>query len=143
MSEAKERQYVYALDKMELETVNAKQSTSKGAAITGETMHVGLVHKARGTGSVAHSHANEQFNFVLQGTLQAEIEGKTYLVPKGSVIHIPANVVHSIIATAEEDVIFYVSKDTRHTLGDAVSADGKSTGPRYEAGFEPPKGTSR
>ncbi len=130
-------QYVYALDKMEKQEVHSEVTTSKGAAASGERMHVGLVHKARGTGSRAHSHPNEQFNFVLQGTLQAEIDGKTYLVPKGSVIHIPANKVHSIIATPEEDVIFYVCKDTRHSLGNAIAADGKYDGPRYESGFGP------
>lgn len=137
MSENSETRYVYALDKMDPQIVYGELSTANGAAVSGERMHVGLVHKARGTGSRAHSHPNEQFNFVLQGTLQAEIGGKTYLVPKGSVIHIPANVVHSIIATPEEDVIFYVCKDTTHSLGKGVAADGKYTGPRYEPGFEP------
>ncbi|MBI3936815.1 MAG: cupin domain-containing protein [Betaproteobacteria bacterium] len=135
----KEPQYVHALDKMDQQVVHGEVSTSKGAAVSGARIHVGLVHKARGTGSRPHSHPNEQFNFVLQGTLQAEIDGKTHLVPKGSVIHIPANKIHSIIATPEEDVIFYVCKDTSHTLGNAISADGKYTGPRYEPGFEPKK----
>lgn len=122
---------------MDLQIVYGQPSTAKGASVSGERMHVGLVPKARGTGSRAHSHPNEQFNFVLQGTLQAQIGGKTYLVPKGSVIHIPANVVHSIIATPEEDVIFYVCKDTRHSLGNGVAANSEYAGSRYEPGFEP------
>ncbi len=137
MSVTENVQYVYALDKMNRQPVYEKLSSAEGASVSGESMHVGLVRKARGTGSRPHSHPNEQFNFVLQGTLKAEIDGKTYLVPKGSLIHIPANVVHSIIATPEEDVIFFVCKDARHTLGNAVSADGDYSGPRYESGFEP------
>lgn len=137
MSAKQETQYVYALDKMNQQVVHGEVSTSKGAAVSGERMHVGLVHKARGTGSRLHSHPNEQLNFVLQGTLQAEIDGKTYSCPKGSVIHIPENKVHSIIATPEEDVIFYVCKDTRHSLGNVIAADGKYDGPRYEPGFGP------
>lgn len=139
MTQNTEPQYVFTLDKMNQQWVHPEVSTSKGAAVSGERMHVGLVHKARGTGSRAHSHPNEQFNFVLQGTLQAEIDGKTYLVPKGSVIHIPANKVHSIVATPEEDVIFYVCKDTGHALGGSTTADGKYDGPRYMPGFEPNK----
>ncbi|MEL0107329.1 MAG: cupin domain-containing protein [Rhodospirillales bacterium] len=105
------------------------KSSSFGAAITGETMHVGLIHKAAGTGSKLHNHPNEQFNFVLKGTLQAEIDGQTVLVPEGHVIHIPAKVYHSICATPDEDVIFYVVKDTRHGLA-GPPVDGKEDGPR-------------
>lgn len=137
MSATQKTQYVYALDKIDQQIVYGEVSKSKGTAASGERMHVGLVHKARGTRSRPHSYPNEQFNFVLQGTLQAEINGKTYLVPKGRVIHIPANKVHSIIATPAEDVIFYVCKDTRHTLDNVVAADGKYDGPRYEPGFGP------
>ena len=123
MSTKSEVLYVHALDKMDRQIVNRDLSTSKGASVSGERISVGLVHKARGTGSRSHSHPSEQFNFVLQGTLQAEIEGKTYLIPKGSVVHIPANVAHSIIATPEEDAIFFVCKDTSGSLGDGIASD--------------------
>lgn len=131
------RQHVYDFEKLQKDFVHAETSTSYGSSVTGERMHVGLVHKARGTGSKPHSHPNEQFNFVLRGTLKAYIGGEEYLVPKGCVIHIPANTVHSIVATPEEDVIFFVCKDTRHTLGNVIPADGKYDGPRYEPGFGP------
>ena len=114
---------MHALDKMDRQIVNNDLSTSTGASVSGERMTVGLVHKARGTGSSPHCHPSEQFNFVLQGTLQAEIDGKTYLIPKGSVVDIPANVVHSIIATPEEDAIFFVCKDTSGSLGDGIASD--------------------
>ena len=139
MNKNAEPQYVYTFANMDQQYVHPEVSTSKGAAVSGERMHVGVVHKARGTGSRPHSHPNEQFNFVLQGTLQAEIDGRTYLVPKGSVIHIPANKVHSIVATPEEDVMFYVCKDTSHEIGGSVTADGKYDGPRYMSGFGPKK----
>ena len=137
----KAKQFIYAFD--ELDTVpkgptSAKvsprdfvsgKSSSFGAALTGEVMHVGLIHKAAGTGSKLHNHPNEQFNFVIKGTLQAEIDGQTVLVPEGHVIHMPANVYHSICATPDEDVIFYVVKDTRHGLA-GPPVDGKEDGPR-------------
>lgn len=114
------------------------KSSSFGAALTGDRLHVGLIHKARGSGSKLHTHANEQFNIVLQGTLQADIDGQTVLVPRQHAIHMPAGMVHSAVATAEEDVIFLVAKDTRHGLA-GPPIDGIEDGPRYLPGFGPKK----
>ncbi|MEX2451809.1 MAG: cupin domain-containing protein [Rhodospirillales bacterium] len=139
--EKDKKQFVYAfeeLDKMPEGPTSAKvsprdyvsgKSSSYGAAVTGETMHVGLINKAAGTGSKLHNHPNEQFNFVLKGTLQVDIDDQTVLVPEGHVIHIPAGVYHSCCATPEEDVVFYVCKDTRHGLA-GPPKDGKEDGPR-------------
>jgi quercetin dioxygenase-like cupin family protein len=111
-------------------------STSRGGVLEGERMQVGLIHKARGTGSRAHSHPNEQFNYVLQGTLKVEMDGQEFLAPAGTVVYVPANMVHSMVATQEEDVIFYVVKDLSHgIIGKA--ADGKMSGAHYDPGFEP------
>jgi quercetin dioxygenase-like cupin family protein len=116
-------------------------STSFGAAVTGEKMHIGYIHKARGTGSKPHIHKNEQFNYVMQGALMGEIAGEPFHAPQGHVIHIPANTVHTIIADPEDnkDVIFIVCKDTTAGVGEADAADGKRDGARYEDGFAPKK----
>ena len=111
-------------------------STSHGGILEGERMQVGLIHKARGTGSRAHSHPNEQFNYVLQGTLKVEMDGQQFLAPTGTVVYVPANMVHSMVALPEEDVIFYVVKDLSHGIA-GMAADGKMSGPHYDAGFEP------
>jgi len=113
-------------------------STSRGGVLEGERMQVGLIHKARGTGSRAHSHPNEQFNYVLQGTLKVEMDGQQFLAPAGTVVYVPANMVHSMVATPEEDVIFYVVKDLAHGII-GTPADGKMTGAHYDPGFEPEK----
>lgn len=112
-------------------------STSVGPIVEGERMQVGLIDKARGTGSRPHSHPNEQFNYVLRGTLKVQIgDGPWTLCPAGTLIYVPPNVVHSMIATPEEDVVFYVVKDLTHgIIGKA--ADGTMAGPHYEPGFEP------
>lgn len=113
------------------------KATSTGAVLTGERIHTTLVWKPRGTGSKVHTHANEQFNYVLQGTLIADIDGQTLLVPKGHVIHIPAGIPHSHVSSAEDDVYFFAAKDTRYGItGPAV--DGKHDGPRYLPGFFKP-----
>lgn len=118
-------------------TLATSKATSTGAVITGERFHVALVWKPRGTGSKLHTHPNEQFNYVLQGTLIADIDGQVLLVPKGHVIHIPAGMPHSHVSTAEDDVFFFAAKDTRYGItGPAV--DGKHDGPRYLPGFYQP-----
>jgi len=122
----------------ELEKIDAGTgySTSHGGILEGERMQVGLIHKPRGTGSRPHSHPNEQFNYVLRGTLKVEMDGQQFLVPAGSVVYVPANMVHSMVALPEEDVIFYVVKDLAHGIV-GMAADGTMDGPHYDAGFEP------
>jgi len=114
----------------------SKKSSSYGAALTGEKIHVGLIHKGRGSGSKLHTHPNEQFNVVLQGVLEADIDGQHVLVPKHHAIHMPTGVVHSCVASAEGDVVFFVAKDTRHGLA-GPPVDGIEDGPRYLPGFGP------
>ena len=110
------------------------KSLSIGAVVAGQSLQVSLVHNARGTGSKLHSHPNEQFNYVLKGTLIADIDGQVFRIPVGHMIHIPAGVVHSHVSTAEEDVLFVAAKDTRHGIvGPPV--DGRHDGPRTLPGF--------
>ena len=103
--------------------------------VEGERMLVGYIHKARGTGSRMHSHPNEQFNFVIQGTLMGEIDGIPFKAPKGTLIHVPADAPHQMIADPDDiDVIFLALKDLSHgIIGMAV--DGTMTGPHYVEGF--------
>ena len=130
--------YGYMIADLDVIEAGTGYSTSKGGVLEGERMQVGLIHKARGTGSRAHSHPNEQFNYVLQGTLKVEMDGQQFLAPAGTVVYVPANMIHSMVATPEEDVIFYVVKDLSHgIIGKA--ADGTMSGAHYDPGFEPEK----
>lgn len=128
--------YSFVIADLEKIDAGTGYSTSRGGILEGERMQVGLIHKARGTGSRPHSHPNEQFNYVLQGTLKVEMDGQQFLVPAGSVVYVPANMVHSMVALPEEDVIFYVVKDLSHGIV-GMAADGTMSGPHYDAGFEP------
>jgi quercetin dioxygenase-like cupin family protein len=111
-------------------------STSHGGVLEGERMLVGYIHKPRGTGSRMHSHKNEQFNYVVQGTLKGSVNGKRVVAPAGTMIYIPANAPHTLVSTSDEDVIFIAIKDlSQGIIGKAV--DGTMTGPHYEPGFEP------
>jgi quercetin dioxygenase-like cupin family protein len=129
-------QYAFKLTDLNKIDAGAGYSTSNGSVVEGERMQIGLIDKARGTGSRPHSHPNEQFNYVLKGTLKVNIDGQEFLAPAGTVVYVPPNMVHSMVATPEEDVIFYVVKDLSHGIA-GKAADGKETGAHYEAGFEP------
>ena len=83
-----------------------------------------------------HSHRNEQFNFVVKGTLKGSVNGKRVRAPAGTLIYIPANAPHTLVSTPGEDVIFLALKDlSQGIVGKAV--DGTMTGPHYEPGFGP------
>ena len=89
-----------------------------------------------------HTHPNEQFNFVVKGTLKGVISGKEFLAQEGSLIFIPANAPHSIVATEDEDVIFLALKDLSHSII-GMAVDGTMSGPHYEPGFQPVSSASQ
>ena len=128
--------YHFNMKQLDVVAAGTGYSTSKGGVVEGERMLVGYIHKAKGTGSRPHSHPNEQFNFVLQGTLEVEIDGQKFKVPTGSIVYVPASMEHSMVATPEQDVIFLALKDLSHgIIGKAT--DGTMSGPKYMSGFEP------
>jgi quercetin dioxygenase-like cupin family protein len=111
-------------------------STSHGGVVEGDRMLVGYIHKPRGTGSRMHFHNNEQFNFVVKGTLKGSINGTKVVAPAGTLVYIPARAPHTLVSTPDEDVIFIAIKDlSQGIIGMAV--DGTMAGPQYLKGFEP------
>jgi mannose-6-phosphate isomerase-like protein (cupin superfamily) len=91
-------------------------STANGACIEGDRMIVALMRMPAGTGAEPHSHPNEQWIYVLEGTFKATIDGKDIEAKPGSLVYIPADVVHSGKATPEQDVLFFTVKDSAHSL---------------------------
>ena len=91
-------------------------STANGACVEGDRMIVGLMRMPAGTGAEPHSHPNEQWIYVLQGTFKGEVGGKPFEVNPGSVLYIPSNMVHSGKATADGDVVFFTVKDASYGL---------------------------
>ena len=128
--------YHFHVAKVKKVAAGTGYSTSHGGVVEGTRMLVGYIHKPRGTGSRMHSHKNEQFNYVVKGTLKGSVNGKRVLAPAGTLIYIPANAPHTLVSTPDEDVIFLALKDLSHgIIGKAV--DGTMIGPHYEPGFEP------
>jgi len=106
------RQYVYDFHGMRKESLLGKTSTSEGSSFTGERIYCALVTKKRGTGSRPHYHPDETFNYVLKGALKVNMDGQEFVVPTGSLLHIPPNMVHTAVATDEGDAVYLVWRDT-------------------------------
>jgi quercetin dioxygenase-like cupin family protein len=131
-------QHIFNMAELEKVPAGTGYSTSHGGVVEGERMLVGYIHKPKGTGSQVHTHPNEQFNFVVKGTLKGNIDGHDFVAPEGTLIYIPAEAPHNISATQDEDVIFLALKDLSHgIIGSAV--DSAVDGPVYDPGFEPDK----
>lgn len=115
-------------------TLQTGKSSTVGAVLTGNHIIVALAGQARGSGAKAHTHPNEQFNYILQGTMTGEVSGELLFAPPATLWHTPAQAVHTGLACPEEDLIFLAMKDTRHGIvGPPV--DGKYDGPNFLPGF--------
>ncbi len=123
------------------------KSSTVGAVLTGSRIILTLGTQARGSGAKPHTHPNEQFNYILQGTMVNEIEGEVVFAGPGTLLHTPTAAVHTGLACPDEDLIFLAMKDTRSGIvGPPV--DGQYTGPNYLPGFgtradEPMQTTAR
>jgi quercetin dioxygenase-like cupin family protein len=91
-------------------------SSVEGSIGEGDKMIVALMRMPAGTGAEAHSHPNEQWIYILEGTFQGEIEGKKFEAKAGSVVYVPSNAIHSGKATPDADVVFFTCKDASHSL---------------------------
>jgi quercetin dioxygenase-like cupin family protein len=109
-------EYVFNLRNVQEIMGGPAYSTAHGPCVEGDRMIVGLMRMKAGTGAEPHSHPNEQWIYVLEGTFRANIDGKEIDVTPGSVVYIPANTVHAGKATADGDVVFFTVKDASHGL---------------------------
>lgn len=123
-------------------TLQTGKSSTVGAVLSGSRIIATLGRQARGTGAKAHTHPNEQFNYILEGTMMSDVEGDRVFASRGWILHTPGMAVHTGLACPDEDLVFLALKDTRHGIvGPPV--DGKYDGPNCFAGYgsrtnEPP-----
>lgn len=128
--------YIFPLSKMAGIDAGNGYSSAFGPLIEGERMQVALITKTRGTGARPHVHPNEQWNYIVQGTLRVKIgDQPEQLCGPGTLLYFPAGITHSTVATHEEDVIFFTAKDLSHGIH-GMAADGTMAGPHYDPGFE-------
>ncbi|HTD89917.1 MAG TPA: cupin domain-containing protein [Burkholderiales bacterium] len=129
-------------------TMETGKSSTIGAVLYGEHIAVALAGQAAGSGAKAHTHPNEQFNYILQGVMVSDIDNeKQTFGPKGTIVHTPSMSVHTGQACPDEDMLFFAMKDTRHGIT-GPPVDGKYDGPLYLPGFgkragEPKKATAQ
>jgi quercetin dioxygenase-like cupin family protein len=109
-------EHVFDLAKVNRIMGGPDYSTAEGACVEGDRMIVGLMRMPAGTGAEPHSHPNEQWIYVLEGTFRAKIGGKEIEARPGSVVYIPANAIHSGAAGKDADVVFFTVKDASHGL---------------------------
>ena len=126
--------FIFKLAEMARIDAGRGYSSAEGPVVEGERMQIGLVKKKRGTGARAHTHSNEQWTYILSGTLRVKIgDQPEQLCGPGTLLYLPANIVHYTIATQDADVEFFTVKDlTAGIHGKPV--DGQMTG----AYVEPP-----
>ena len=109
-------QHVFDLAKVNHILGGPDYSTANGACVEGDRMIVALMRMPAGTGAQPHSHPNEQWIYVLEGTFRGQIDGKEIEAKAGSVIFVPSNAMHSGGATPDADVVFFTVKDASHSL---------------------------
>jgi quercetin dioxygenase-like cupin family protein len=109
--------FIFPLDRMGKIEAGIGYSTGVGPVVEGERMQCALVTKAKGTGSNPHHHPNEQWNYIVKGTLRVKVgDAPEQLCGPGTLLYFPANIVHYTIATEDEDVVFFAVKDLSHGI---------------------------
>lgn len=109
-------EYIFDLGTVEKIMGGPAYSTAHGPCVEGDRMIVGLMRMKAGTGAEPHSHPNEQWIYILEGTFNAVIDGKPIEAKPGSVVYIPSNTIHDGKASADGDVVFFTVKDGSHSL---------------------------
>jgi quercetin dioxygenase-like cupin family protein len=109
-------EYVFDLGSVQKIMGGPAYSTAHGPCVEGDRMIVGLMRMKAGTGAEPHSHPNEQWIYILEGVFHATVGGKAIEAKPGTVVYVPADVVHSGKAGADRDVVFFTVKDAAHSL---------------------------
>jgi quercetin dioxygenase-like cupin family protein len=109
-------EYVFDLAKVNKIKGGPDYSSVEGGCVEGDRMIVALMRMPAGTGAEPHSHPNEQWIYILEGTVKGKIGDKAVEAKAGSVIYVPSNAVHSMKATPDADVLFFTVKDASHSL---------------------------
>ena len=105
--------YIFDIEELNGLMAGPEYSETFGPVVEGELTQVGVMTLPAGQGSAPHSHPNEQWVYVLQGKLIATVDGEESEVGPGHLLYFPANVVHSVTVSPEEDCHFFTCKDMR------------------------------
>jgi quercetin dioxygenase-like cupin family protein len=109
-------EYLFDLGTVQTIMGGPAYSTAHGPCVEGDRMIVGLMRMPAGTGAEPHSHPNEQWIYVLEGTFRATIGGRPVEAKPGAVLYSPADTIHSGGASPDADVVFFTVKDASYGL---------------------------
>jgi quercetin dioxygenase-like cupin family protein len=70
-----------------------------------DSMTIARLYLAKGAFVPTHQHVNEQFSFVVQGTLRFHLNGEDVIVTAGQALQIPSNVPHSAEALEDSEAL--------------------------------------
>ena len=84
-------EYVFDLAQVNHILGGPDYSTANGACVEGDRMIVALMRMPAGTGAEPHSHPNEQWIYILEGTFRARIGDQEIEAKPGSVVYVPAD----------------------------------------------------
>jgi quercetin dioxygenase-like cupin family protein len=104
---ARPGEYFFEMAKLDRVQAGPDYSSALGTAVEGERMLVAVMRMAAGTGSDPHSHSNEQWIYVLEGTLEMDVGGTIQAALPGTAVYVPGNVVHH--ATVRGDKTLFSS----------------------------------
>jgi len=91
-------------------------SGGSAAFVSGEVLHVGLIHLPAGACGRSHTHGSEQFNFVLQGAIDVELDGVVHRVPERNAIHVPAGARHRVAGAIGATASYLVVKNKTYGI---------------------------
>ena len=80
---------------MEVEQLNDKLTRQM---ISGENATISQLLLKQGATVPRHSHVNEQYSWIISGSLKFVFDDREILVGAGEILLIPANVAHSAVA---------------------------------------------
>jgi len=115
-------EYLFDLARVNHIKGGPEYSSVEGGCVEGDRMIVALMRMPAGTGAAAHSHPNEQWIYILEGTFKAKVGDQEIEAKPGSVVYIPSNMIHSGKATPDADVVFFTVKDASHSLHGSKAA---------------------
>jgi quercetin dioxygenase-like cupin family protein len=101
----------YVWEKMDKEVLSP---TIARKIVSGEKAMVAQVFLAKGAVVPEHSHDSEQITYILEGSLEFELEGTKIVVAAGEVLRIPSFVPHRAVAledTLDLDIFSPIRRD--------------------------------
>ncbi len=109
-------EYVFDLEKINQIMGGPEYSPVYGGCVEGDRIIVARMRAPAGKMGDPHSHPNEQWIYVLEGSFEIRIDGQIHKVRPGGLIYIPANMIHQGGATPDADAVFFTCKDSSHGL---------------------------